>query len=77
MCTSCLSTLRCLSKTPINLVILLMAAFVKATIKDVPKTNQVADTLACNKSPTQQASVNRQRQHAKTKNANTMGFAGK
>lgn len=45
--TSCLSTLRCLSKTPIILVILLIAAFVKATIKDVPRTNQVACTLAC------------------------------
>lgn len=44
--TSCLSTLRCFSKIPIILVILLMAALVKATMNDVPRTSQVAWTLA-------------------------------
>lgn len=55
--TSCWSTLRCLSKTPIILVILLMAAFVKATMKDVPRTSQLACTLACKKSRTETAST--------------------
>ena len=45
--TSCVSTLRCFSNAPMSLVILLMAALVKATMKDVPKTNQVASSFAC------------------------------
>lgn len=45
--TSCESMLLCLSKAPMSLVILLIAALVKATMKDVANTSPVASRDAC------------------------------